>query len=191
MSEAQATLEKNAERPTVFVSYAREDRPFARRLADALQAAGHDPRGDWLLTSGEQYERSLRSSILVADAFVFIISPDSLASIPCKNEIAIAVESRKRILPVSYRPHGDDDRLDSAIRAPQWTLLTDSDNFDAGVKELCAAIRTDFDLIDQHSRLLVGADEWVGRSRNRSYLLQADELIAAEERLRATGAHTH
>jgi WD40 repeat protein len=181
-----APFEKSAERPTAFLSYAREDRPFARRLADALAANGSDVRADWQLTSGEQYERALRTFILMADAFIFVISPDSAASPQCKGEIAIAVEQKKRILPVSWRDHGDDDRLDSAIRAPQWTLLTDRDDFDAGVQNLGAAIRTDFDLMDRHARLLLDADAWANGSRHRGYLLQDEELTAAEEWLKRT-----
>ena len=177
--EAPTPFDKSVDRPTAFLSYAREDRTFARRLADALATKGSDVRADWKLTSGEQYAKSLRSFILMADAFIFVISPDSVASPQCKSEIAIAVEHKKRILPVSYRDHGDDDRLDSAIRTPQWTLLTVADDFELGAHSLSEALRTDFDLMDRHARLLLDADEWAENNKNRGYLLQGEELATA------------
>jgi WD40 repeat protein len=186
---ASSRFEKSAERPTAFLSYAREDRPFVRRFADALIAKSNDVRADWQITPGERYAEALRTFILSADAFVFVISPDSAASAECKSEIAIAVEHQKRILPVWYRDHGDDNRLDSAIRTPQWTAIADGDGFDAGVESVCAALRTDFDLMDQHARLLLGADQWAKSSKRRGYLLHEEELTAAEEWLKRTSDH--
>jgi WD40 repeat protein len=174
--------------PTTFISYAREDQAFVRQMAAALEREGILPRADWQLVPGEDYARSLRLQMLGADALLFVISPDSVASAECRRELAFAVEHKKRILPVCRRPHGDDASLDSSIRSPQWTFMREGDDFNAGIRELTTAIRTDFDLMDLHSRLLTNSSTWTENGRNRSYLLQRDELKAAEEWLKRASA---
>jgi hypothetical protein len=44
---------KEQDNAVVFGSYAREDKDFALRLADALRLKGIEPRGDWELLRGE------------------------------------------------------------------------------------------------------------------------------------------
>src|SRR5262245_14959954 len=86
---------------TVFISYAREDRRFAIDLVKNLEARGIGVKGDWLLTTGEDYAKRLREFNLGAHALIFIISPDSIKSEACLNELALAAEHKKQILPVS------------------------------------------------------------------------------------------
>ena len=179
---------RTKEQATAFISYAREDTEFVLRLCDGLRARGVEPVGDWLLTSGEKYEERLREMNLTAQAFVFVISPDSVRSKACREELSLAVESRKQVLPVSRRDHGDDDLLDSALRAPQWTFLREGNDFEAGVANLVKAINTDFDLMDTHGNLLLTAKEWEESGRNKSYLLRKDGLKEAEVWLARTSA---
>ena len=150
----QRLNQKLSDRPSAFVSYAREDRPFVLRLADGLAQKKIEAIGDWQLISGEDYASRLRSLIVRADAFVFVVTPESVTSVECKRELEIAVGLKKRILPVSRRPHGSDDLLDSALRTPQWTFFGDTDDFERGLQMLSDAVVTNFDLVDVHSRLL-------------------------------------
>lgn len=171
---------------TAFVSYAREDSQFVARLRSALDGHSIHPMGDWDLTAGDDYERRLREFVLGADAFLFVISPDSLTSQACRGELAFAVEQKKVILPICFRDHGDDNRLDSSLRAPQWTFLRESDAFDAGVDGLARAIHTDQGLLDVHSRLLLLADQWVQSGRKSSETLGRASLKEAESWLAVT-----
>jgi len=171
-----------------FISYAREDRAFVFALRDSLKTQGVDSVGDWLLTPGQKYEVRLRELNLSSQALVFIISPDSLKSEACLNELALAVENKKQVLPVSRRDHGEDKNLDSALRAPQWTFLREADDFETNVKGLVKAINTDFDLMQTHGRLLLAAENWNNNGRNRSYLLRKDGLREAESWLARTSA---
>src|SRR5215213_1758701 len=175
-------------RATVFISYAREDKDFALTLVKILEGRGIEAKGDWLLTPGEDYEKRLREFNLGTHAFVFIISPNSIKSEPCLNELALAVTHKKQILPVSRRDHHDDTLLDSALRVPQWIFLREGDDAEHGMAELVKAINTDFALMDMHGRLLVAADNWHNHGRNRSYLLRKDGLKNAEGWLVMTNA---
>jgi hypothetical protein len=168
------------DRPTVFLSYAREDSGFVRRLAGALADEGVDVAADWALAPGEDYRQRLRAMILGAEALVFIISPDAIGSSACREELKTAVEHNKPILPLSYRDHGDDAQLDSALRSPQWVVLREGGELGAGARELARAVNTDLGLLSTHGQLLIGADEWARSGRARGYLLHRDALRNAE-----------
>lgn len=66
--------------PTVFVAYATEDLPIARRLAEALRAADCSP---WLdkdrLMPGQHWTQSIARAIEEADAFVACFSRKSVS----------------------------------------------------------------------------------------------------------------
>lgn len=186
-----ANADEHKNKVSVFISYAREDRDFVQKLSDALAKKGIQPVGDWLLTTGEKYLARLRDLNLGANAFIFVISPDSTKSEACKSELALAVDHKKQILPISRRDHGDDSSLDPSLRTPHWTFLRETDDFDAGINNLVLAINTDFALMEMHSRLLTAADNWAMRGRNRSYLLRKDGLKAAETWLTDTAVQRH
>ncbi len=168
------------EKAIVFISYAREDREFVFALIAGLKEHGVESVGDWHLTPGENYEMRLKEMGMKSHALIFAISPDSIKSEACRNELAFAVECKKQILPVSRRDHGEDSVLDSALRAPQWIFLRDGDDFEDGVKELVTGINTDFALMETHGRLLLAAESWKNNGRNRSYLFRKDGLKEAE-----------
>jgi hypothetical protein len=65
----------------VFLSYASEDRPLAEEIQLALAGAGHDVFFDReSLPAGGDYHARIKASVDAADLFVFLISPDSVAS---------------------------------------------------------------------------------------------------------------
>jgi WD40 repeat protein len=169
----------------VFISYAREDQHFARRLDESLRLKGVSVRGDWQLARGEDYEEQLRALILSSDTLIFVVSPDSAKSPACLAEVARAVEQGKRVLPVVCRDY--DGELPAALRTPQWTFLREADDFVAGVQELIAAANTDFGLMAEHRRLLAAAENWHRNNRSRSFLLRKEGLKKAVEWLARTG----
>lgn len=171
---------------SVFISYAREDSKFVIELKTALEENKVRCYGDWNITAATKFETKLKEDNLAATIFLFIISPDSINSNECKKEIALAVENKKVILPVSYRDHIDDNLLDSAIRAPQWVFLKTKEDFEKGIPAILEALKTDFALLDIHSRLLLEVDEWVSKNKNSSYLLKKAQLKEAEEWLQKT-----
>src|SRR5713101_2999304 len=105
-SSPMASLAEQPERAIVFLSYAREDKDFVLRLSEALQLKGVEVRGDWQLVRGESYEVQLKDLQLSADTVVFVLSPDSIRSAPCRAELERAAEQKKRILPVVCRDVG-------------------------------------------------------------------------------------
>ena len=70
----------------VFVSYSRRDGEFVRRLAEALGERGKEA---WVDVEGirdaEVFPAVLRAAIQESDGFVFVVSPDSVASSYCEQ----------------------------------------------------------------------------------------------------------
>lgn len=85
----------------VFLSYAREDLTFVRRLASALQARN---RQVWVdledIIPAARWMEEILAGITEADAVVFVISPDSVASDVCRTELDYATDASKRLVPV-------------------------------------------------------------------------------------------
>jgi WD40 repeat protein len=164
----------------VFVSYSRRDTEFVRRLVEGLQARGKEV---WLDTEGirdgEVFPDAIRSAVEGSNAFVFVISPESVASPFCDQEVDHALEHHKQIVPLVYRPVADGE-LPEPIRVRNWIPFETEDGFDAGVRRLLEALDTDLEWTEQHTRWLLKAREWEREGRDRSFLLRGAELDTAE-----------
>src|SRR5689334_3005849 len=88
----------------VFISYSRKDSDFTRRLHSALTAQNRDVWVDWEdIPVTAQWWNEICMGIEAADTFVFITTPDSLASPICNLEIAHALQNHKRLVPIMRR----------------------------------------------------------------------------------------
>jgi len=169
--------------PDVFISYSRSDREFVAGLADDLKQRRKDV---WVDVEGirdaEVFPAALRRAIESSTAFIFVISPDSVASAYCEQEVAHATELNKRIVPLALREVPDED-IPEQIRFRNWIPVDAA--LDADVDRIVAALDTDLDWQREHTRVTVRALEWDERGRERSSLLGGAELAAAERWLAA------
>ena len=165
----------------VFISYSRRDKDFVQKLNQALAEKERQVWVDWddiPLTA--DWWAEIQAGIEGADSFIFIISPDSIASKVCGQELDHAIACNKRIIPVVYR---DCDNVHKSLSHINWLFFRDSDNFDTALEGLLVAIDTDLDWVKAHTRLMVRAIEWDKKERNESYLLRGDDLAEAEKML--------
>ncbi|MCC6612643.1 MAG: TIR domain-containing protein [Anaerolineae bacterium] len=180
----------------VFISYSRKDIDFARQLFDALEAAGLSSwvdfddipySVDWML--------EIEKGIDASDAYVFIISPDSVASRVCNLELTYARQNSKRIIPVVRRDvdagaselvwQGQDWGAPARenwthLRRLNWLFARANDNFDLAFQSLVEVAQQDPEHVRAHTRLLTRAREWDVNQRDGSYLLSGEDLKAAE-----------
>jgi WD40 repeat protein len=164
----------------VFVSYAREDRGFVRRLADALKARGRESWVDWEgIEPSDQWRESVREAIDAADAFLFVLSRPSLASRSCSDELEHATGEHKRLIVVARE---DVDGLEppAAIEAVNWIFLRERDDFEHGIDGLERSLNLDLDLVRIHTRVLTRAKAWDLGGRRPTPLLRGEELRAAQ-----------
>jgi hypothetical protein len=167
----------------VFISYAREDAEFVRRLNDALKARGKETWVDWesILPSAE-WLKEIYAAIEAADTVLFVISPDSVASEVCGQEIAHAVAHNKRLVPIVYR-EVPAEQVNEVVAAHNWIFFRENDSFEQGIEFLIRAIDTDLEWVHEHTALLTRALEWERYQRDKSLGLDGAELARAETRL--------
>jgi TolB-like protein/Flp pilus assembly protein TadD len=97
MPDQSSTSDKSV---TLFLSYARADAAFARRLATTLEQAGFTIWWDALIAGGEAYSRSIADALEKADAVLVLWSAHSIESDWVRDEASQGRE-RRRLVPLS------------------------------------------------------------------------------------------
>jgi hypothetical protein len=160
----------------VYISYAREDQDFVRKLQEALQERDHTTSIDWKdipLTAA--WKEEIFSSIDNADYFAAVISPDFIVSKPCQEELDHAARNHKRMGPLWHRDVADEE-VPPDLAAHQYVYLREDDDFEDAFERLLEALDTDMEWVHFHTRLLSGAKEWDKGGRDPSFLLRGKTL---------------
>ena len=192
-----------------FISYSRKNSDFGRKLHTVLVYQGRDVWMDFQnIPLTAEWWGEITSGIEQADNFILLISPDSIASPICQLEIDHARVNHKRIIPVVIVQTnereafvdlvtrdlndfqralvGQRDVLAIArdnwatLEGLNWIFFSATDDFDAKLGELTAALDLDIDYVHEHTRLLNRAKDWARRGRLPSLLLRDDDLTRAE-----------
>lgn len=159
----------------LFVSYSRKDSVAAHKLIEAFKSIEQDVWVDWeSIPPAVDWLEQIFRGIETADAFIFIVSPDSIASEVCNVEIGRAALNNKRIIPIVIRDVNPKD-CNEIIRKLNWTFIRETDNFEEGVAKIRTAIELDLDWLEEHRRLQVRALEW-HRKKDVSLLLRGRDL---------------
>jgi len=159
----------------LFVSYSRKDSVAAHKLIEALKSIQQDVWVDWeSIPPAVDWLEQIFHGIEASDAFIFLISPDSIASEVCKVEITRAAINNKRIIPIVLRDVDPKITPDN-IRKLNWTFLRETDNFEEGLAKVKTAIELDLDWLEEHRRLQVRSLEW-HRRKDPSLLLRGRDL---------------
>ncbi|MEO1289454.1 MAG: toll/interleukin-1 receptor domain-containing protein [Chloroflexota bacterium] len=168
----------------VFISYSRRDSDFVHRLFDDIKATDKEVWADFEdIPKAADWWQEIQAGIDAADAFVFIISPDSVRSEICRQEIDHALESNKRLLPVLHREvieEADKALVHPAISSHNWIFFRSQDDYDKAFQTLLESLETDLDHNRTLTRLLVRAKDWQDANQPKSLLLQGDDLANAE-----------
>ena len=153
-----------------FISYSRKDKEFVKALDTAFKKNNREIWVDWEdIPLGADFLKEIYSGIEAANNFVFIISPDSVASEYCGKEIVHAIEQNKRLIPI-LRREVDPKTVHPKMAALNWIFFRENDDFDQAFQSLLKAIDTDLEYIKAHTRLQIRALEWDQKKRNPSRL---------------------
>lgn len=194
----------------VFISYSRRNTEFARRLIEQLNLSGKNSWVDWegiSLISPNWWEE-IKRGIESADSFLFITSPESMASIVCNMELNYAIKLGKRIIPLIYQDVKSQEafatiadftpdpamieRLEGAnpLKMAQhnwrslshinWIYFRESDDFNTSYQKLIGAVDTNLDYVRAHTRYLIRAQEWMREGKRQDLLLFGEEIERAE-----------
>jgi hypothetical protein len=165
----------------VFISYSRREYDFVRQLGDALVARQRKVWIDWKdIPLTAEWWQEIIHNIDAAQDFLFVISPDSVASPTCRKEIEYAAANHKRMVPIFYSPVPD-EAIPESLNKFQRIDFRSADDFDEKFTTLVAALDTDLDWKQAHTRLLTRAKEWEREGRDRSFLLRGKDLGEAEQ----------
>src|SRR5271165_2818861 len=162
----------------VFISYAREDQGFARDIHAALQKVNRDTWIDWRsIPDSAKWRAEIFAAIEAADNFLFVISPDSVKSWMCAQEVSHAVANNKRLITVLYHSVESKELL-PALAEIQWIDYPKL-GFEQTFERLTAAIDTDLNWVRKHTQFLVRATEWESKDRDQGFLLHGMQLKEA------------
>ena len=170
----------------VFISYSRSDSDFVRKLNDALQIQG---KTTWFdqesIPSGSDFQQELYWGIQGSDNFLFVISPQSINSPYCEDEVNYAGQLNKRIITVVYQAVSPSD-LPQRLSKVQWIDFNQhSGKFYVNFNELVRTLDTDREHVSNHTKWSLRAIEWEHKQKSRDLLLRGSEFAIAEEWLQS------
>jgi WD40 repeat protein len=178
----------NAGHADAFISHSHEDRVFVARLRDSLRQFNKEAWVDSDIRSGDDWEKRIRGAIETSDTFIYVITPDSVASPECLRELSYAISLNKRLMPIFLKE--TTSGLPEPIRAVQFVpprglfegggSESPDNTFETSLALLISVIDTDLDATREHTEWGNKALEWEQKKRNRSLLLSGSELEAAE-----------
>lgn len=165
----------------VFISYSRKDQEFVRFLHQALVKSQRDTWVDWedIPLTADWWEE-IKTGIEASDTFIFVISPDSLASKVCGQEVDYAVLNHKRLIPIVRRDGFESAVVPAAVGRHNWLFFRETDDFDQAFSALITALDTDLEYVKFHTRLLMRAREWEAKAKAPDYLLRGEDLDMSE-----------
>jgi hypothetical protein len=117
---------------TMFISYCRSDSTeFAFRLASDLETAGADV---WIdrskVRGGAEWDVLIHRAIRACRCLIVILSPAVVENKNVLNEISLAMEAKKQIIPVRFR------ECERPLRLHRYNFIDFIDSYDVGLRGL-------------------------------------------------------
>lgn len=172
---------------SVMISYSRKDKSFVKNLYDALTVDDRNIWVDWEdIPPSADWLDEIHKGIEASDAFIFVLSPDSIKSEVCNWEVDHAVKNGKRIIPVVCRDV-DYREVRKELASLNWIFFrADGDDFNAAMKLLLKALDVDLRHARYHTKLLTRAIDWERHDFEKSLLLHGNDLQRAQHWLSAS-----
>jgi hypothetical protein len=121
---------------TYFLSYARLDQAIALRLADDLIAAGVSVWVDqYDIQPSQPWDRTVENAVRTCRGFIAVLSPAAVASPNVADEVSVAIDDGKAIIPVLV------ERCTLPLRMTRMQYIDATIDYDAALRRCLAAIR--------------------------------------------------
>ncbi len=128
---------RTVQEETCFVSYARADEAFALRLAGDLRAHKVAVWVDQVnIRPSEPWDRAIERTIRACRCMVAIISPRAIASENVADEISLALDSGKTVVPLLI------EQCDLPLRLTRTHLIDATSGYDRAFKQSLAEVRS-------------------------------------------------
>jgi eukaryotic-like serine/threonine-protein kinase len=163
----------------LFISYCRRNIEFVQRLHRALTVHNLSVWADWEdIPPTADWWKEIRRGIDRADNFIFVLTPESLSSKVCREELDHAVSRGKRLIPIVWLDVSED--VPESLGKLNWIFFRETDDFDGALAKLLTALNSDLEYVRVHTRMLSRAKEWKNGDRDGSFLLQGKQLEQAK-----------
>ena len=163
-----------------FVSYSRKNKEFVLKLSDAFQTAKRDIWVDWEgIAHGSDWWNEIEEGIQESNCFVFVITPDSIASKVCLRELEHALKFDKRLIPILRTDVSG--KIPDDLAKLDWIFFRDSEDFNNAFTQLLDTIDFDLERAKKHTKLLNRALEWRSQNCDESLLLTGNALTEAQQ----------
>src|SRR5688572_4578593 len=166
----------------ILISYSRKDSTIARKLIEEFKSLDLETWVDWEdIPPAVGWLEQIEQGIEQSDAFIFLISPDSVISEVCKVEVEHARKNHKRIIPIVVRDT-DTKNVMPAVRDLNWIFIREGDDLKEALEKVRIAITLNLEWVEEHRRLQVRALDW-DRRKDPSLLLRGGDLRSARHML--------
>ncbi len=181
---AEAKKNANGLMTEAFLSYATEDMVLREEIQKSLTRRNITTwtnKGD--IHTGEIYGRAINAGIEQADNFIFLISPQSIASKYCMLELEHAANYHKRIIPIYLRtiPNEDFPKILQPLQYIDFRkAFADEAVYQKSMEQLLVEINKEKRYFEQHKTFLTQALRWEQQNQNQSILLRGYNLEQAK-----------
>lgn len=190
-------LQANQGATRVFLSHSEQDLGVTEKIRLALMQSGMPV---WTnrtnIRTGADFQQEINRGIERADTLVYLISPHSVTSPYCQQEVAYARQLNKRLIPllITDMPLGEipaEQRSLQFINFQQFSASSDP-SADPAFQALLQILKRHEAYDQWHRSLLVSALTWDRQERPKGLLLRADQQAIAEHflQLQAQQAQT-
>lgn len=190
----ESTKNANNLMTRVFLCHANEDQASAEQIRQSLLRRGitvWNYRTD--IETSQNYHSAISQGIEEADNLIFVLSPHSVESPYCRQELENAVKLQKRIIPVLAAPVTP-AQMPESLRALNYLDLTDNlqlEDYWADESQLLKLLNTDVDYYNQHKVWLTQALKWERQQHQPAMLLRGYNLREAETWLKMARTCDH
>ncbi len=115
---------------SIFISYSRADLDAVTNLSQDLGSLEHQVWYDQALTGGQRWWDNILAQIRRADIFIAVMTPDTLESQACKQELHYAFNLHKPLLPVRLSRNVNLNLLPRNLSEIQFVDYCDQDKAD-------------------------------------------------------------
>ena len=119
-----------------FLSYSRADQQVALRFADDLIAAGVRVWVDqYDIAPSQHWDRTVEAALRACDGVVLMLSPHSVASPNVADEVSVAIDAKKHLIPVLI------EACVLPLRLTRMQFIDATRDYDAALRRCLAAIK--------------------------------------------------
>jgi hypothetical protein len=124
----------------IFVSYSRHDSEFVDKLIAELEKLGYSV---WVdrenIRGGDSWLKSIAEGIDQCNAYLIVLSPNSVASKMVARELTLAFEKQKPIIPLRYKPYTLSSDMEFQLAGTQYIDFYEQD-FASGMQRLAQSL---------------------------------------------------